>query len=136
MSSLEGVNFGTVFRALKNILRAPERAGGLGTRVWAPRPFVWGPETGPKVSRTFAGRCTTPNNKKPLEITTYLSPGDPYREKRMRHLKQNLFRARSAPIVGTYVRTISLISLTLVNLLAERPISGIVFHVGTRRLTH
>ena len=49
------------------------------------------------------------------------------------HQKHNLFRARSAPIVGTYVCTPSLTSLTLANLLAERPISGIAFYLGIRR---
>ena len=29
---------------------ARERAGDLGTRFWDPRPFVWGPHTGTKVS--------------------------------------------------------------------------------------
>ena len=45
------------------------------------------------------------------------------------HQKHNLFRARSAPIVGMYEFTHSLTSLTLANLLAERPKSGIAFYV-------
>ena len=49
------------------------------------------------------------------------------------HQKHNLFRARSAQIVGMYVCTSSLTSLTLANLLAERPMSGIAFYVGIRR---
>ena len=46
------------------------------------------------------------------------------------HQKHNLFRARSAPIVGMYEFTHSLTSLTLANLLAERPMSGIAFYLG------
>ena len=37
------------------------------------------------------------------------------------HQKHNLFRVRSAPIVGMYVCTSSLTSLTLANVVAERP---------------
>ena len=50
------------------------------------------------------------------------------------HQKHNLFRVRSAPFVGMYVCTSLLTLLTLANLLAERPLFGIVFDVGIRRM--
>ena len=61
----------------------------------------------------------------------YLGYNRQSRERRGAPFKStNLFRAKSAPIVGIYVSYVCtswLISITLANLLAERPMPGIAF---------